>query len=74
MSPRIYPSSSLMTKSRKKHDFPWEQLECGQSFNVPITYMKKESLRALCSMKGGELRKKFRLAVHDSHYEIGRIK
>lgn len=74
MTDQIYPSTPLMSKSRSKHNFPWNELECGQSFRVPVSYMKKESLRAMCSMKGGELRKKFRLVAHDDHYEIGRIK
>lgn len=70
----IFPSSAQLATKKAKHDFPWKTLECGQSFSVPREYIKIETLRPMCSMKGRELNKKFKIVVHEGCYEVGRVK
>jgi len=74
---QIFKSSERLIKpepKRPKHDFPWNTVECGESFAVPRDQIKLETLRPLCSAKGKELNKKFRMIVHENCYEVGRIK
>lgn len=75
MTRQIYNSSPMMKKHKGlKYDWPWRDLECGQSFDVPKTELKFTTLRAMASQKGSELQRKFRVLEHNDHYEIGRIK
>lgn len=74
---QIFKSSEKLTNpepKQAKRNWPWNTLECGQSFAVPKTEIKKETLRPLCSLKGKELNKKFRMTEHDECYEVGRVK
>lgn len=73
----ILPSSPQLVSNcqiRDKHNFPWDKLECGQSFKVPKEYIKAETLRPMCSLKGKQMNKKFKMIVHDDCYEVGRVK
>ena len=73
----IFQSSEKMIQpktKRVKRNWPWNELNCGESFSVELHEIKAETLRPLCSLKGRELGKKFRMIVHETCYEIGRIK
>lgn len=73
---QIFQSSEKLTKippKREKRDWPWNKLECGQSFSIPLTEIKPETLRPLCSLKGKALGRKFKMVVHDEVYEVGRV-
>lgn len=74
---RIFPSSAKVTETRRispQHDWPWNTIDCGQSFAVRLDEIKKQTLRPLCSLKGQELKKKFKMVVHDDCYEVARVK
>lgn len=74
---QIFKSSEKLTQippKREKRNWPWKELECGQSFSVPIEEIKDITLRPLCSAKGRELGKKFKMIVHEDVYEVGRVK
>lgn len=70
----IFPSSAQLATKKSKHNFPWKSLECGQSFSVPKEYIKIETLRPMCSLKGREMGRKFKIVVHSDCYEVGRVK
>ena len=70
----IYPSSQQLTAKRSKYDFPWNTIDCGQSFMVDKSLIKGVTLRPLCSIKGKELGKKFKMVEHNDCYEVGRVK
>lgn len=74
---QIFKSSEKLTDTkptRAKRNWPWNTLECGQSFIVPLEEIKQITLRPLCSAKGRELNKKFKMVVHEECYEVGRVK
>ena len=56
-----------------KHDFPWSTIECGQSFAVQFHEMRLKTLRSLASKKSKLLGRRFKVAVHDEAYEVGRV-
>lgn len=73
---QVYPNSGKLLKpepKQTKHDFPWLTLECGQSFIVQFEEMKLQTLRPLVSNMNRKLNKKFKIAVHDNCYEVGRV-
>lgn len=75
----IVESSPLMRNKKHrglKRDWPWQQLECGQSFVVSKDDIKIETLRPMCSQKGRSFNpiRKFRVVEHTNFYEVGRIK
>lgn len=73
---QIFKSSEKLTQippKREKRNWPWNSLECGQSFSIPLTEIKAETLRPLCSLKGKELGRKFKMVVHEEVYEVGRV-
>lgn len=70
----IFPSSPQLATKKSKHNFPFKSLECGQSFSVPKDYIKIETLRPMCSLKGREMGKKFKIVVHEKIFEVGRVK
>lgn len=72
----IFQSSSKANEDRRtnvKRDFPWNKLECGQSFAVPKSEMKAQTLRPMCSAYGKKLHRKFKMIIHDDTYEVARI-
>lgn len=72
----IFKSSEIVaktTQSREKWAFPWEALECGQSFAVPKDKIKLTTLRSKASIQGQKLNRKFRVVEHDAVYEVGRL-
>lgn len=74
---QIFKSSEKLTQiqpKREKRDWPWNKLECGQSFSVELSEIKPETLRPLCSLKGKELGRKFKMIMHEDVYEVGRVK
>lgn len=74
---QIFKSSEKLTQippKREKRNWPWNKLECGQSFSIPLVEIKPETLRPLCSLKGRELNKRFKMVVHNDVYEVGRVK
>lgn len=56
-----------------KYDFPWETVEIGHGFAVSKDEVKLITLRSMCSHKSKLLKKKFRVAIHDDCYEVGRL-
>lgn len=73
---QIFKSSEKLTQipsKRDKRDWPWNKLECGQSFSIPLVEIKPETLRPLVSLKGKELGKKFKMVMHEEVYEVGRV-
>lgn len=73
----IFPSSDKLTNPeprKPKRDWPWKTLECGQSFSIEFEEIKLVTLRPMVSNMGRQLGKKFKLIVHDSCYEVGRVK
>lgn len=58
---------------RPKHNFPWNDLIVGKCFLVKHDEMKLKTLRALASNMSRKLNRKFRVAVHDDVYEVGRL-
>lgn len=69
---KIFPSSPELTASGK-YNFPWDTIECGQSFAVPKDEIKLLTLRPMATAKGKKLNKKFRVVEHDDCYEVGRL-
>lgn len=70
----IFPSSPQLATKKSKHNFPFKSLECGQSFSIPKEYIKIETLRPMCSLQGKQLRKRFKIVVHEDVFEVGRVK
>ena len=72
----IFKSSPKASEDRRtnvKRNFPWNDVECGQSFAVPKSEMKVMTLRSMASVKGKKLKKKFRVVEHEEAYEVARI-
>ena len=59
----IFQSSPKIKEDRRtniKRNFPWNIIECGQSFAVPLAEMKLITLRSMASVKGKRLNKIFK--------------
>lgn len=72
----IFKSSPKVNEIRQtnvKRDFPWDKIDCGHSFAVPIEEMKLITLRSMASVKGKRLGRKFKVVVHIDVYEVARI-
>lgn len=72
----IIESSEKLTKfepRKPKRNYPWEKLKCGQSFAIPKSEIKLETIRPIASKKGKQLGKKFKVVEHDNLYEVGRV-
>jgi hypothetical protein len=72
----IFDSSPKISEDRRtnvKRDFPWDIVNCGQSFAVPKAEMKLITLRSMASVKGKKLSKKFKVVEHSEVYEVARI-
>jgi len=53
--------------------YPWIQLKVGESFVVQKTEAKLSSLRSMVSRAQKKYGKKFKVAVHEGCYEVGRV-
>lgn len=74
---QTFKSSAKAAQSRRspnKRDWPWDTIECGHSFRVELHEIKPQTLRPICSIKGRELGKKFRMIQHENCYEVARVK
>jgi hypothetical protein len=62
-------------KPKKKHNFDWEGLEIGKSFNVKIDEIELKHLKSMASKQGKRLGKRFRVIKHSNEigYEVGRL-
>lgn len=72
----IFESSANVSQDRRtnvKRNFPWNVINCGQSFAVPLDEMKAATLRSQCSVMGKKLHKKFKMIIHENAYEVARI-
>lgn len=70
----IFSSSPQLTTPKViKHKYPWNELECGQSFAIPKDRIKLLTLRPMATAKGKKLNKKFRVVEHGDCYEVGRL-
>lgn len=72
----IFKSSQKIKEDRRKivkYNFPWDIIECGQSFTIPIEQIKLITLRSKASVFGKKLNKRFKVAIHDDCYEVGRV-
>jgi hypothetical protein len=72
----IFQSSLKIKEDRRtnvKRNFPWNTIECGQSFAVPLAEMKFITLRSMASVKGKKLHKIFKVVAHNDVYEVARI-
>lgn len=72
----IFESSSKINEDRRtnvKRNFPWNIINCGQSFAVPLNEIKIQTLRSQCSVMGKKLHKKFKVVIHNDCYEVARI-
>jgi len=72
----IFESSPKINEDRRtnvKRNFPWNTINCGQSFAVPLNEMKLITLRSMASAKGKKLHKKFKVVQHETTYEVARI-
>lgn len=78
-SKQIIQSSERITQDRRKfrnisnRNWPWNLLDCGQSFAVQKDEIKFKTLRSICSIKGKQFGKRFKAVEHDNCYEVGRI-
>lgn len=73
----LYESSpTLMTPKvfGRERKYPWHELTMGMSFFVPKEQVKETTLRSLAYKSGKRLGRQFRVARHDTGYEVGRIK
>lgn len=72
----IFQSSPKIKEDKRtnvKRNFPWNTIESGQSFAVPLNEMKFITLRSMASTKGKKLHKIFKVVQHDDVYEVARI-
>ncbi len=72
----IFQSSPKIKEDRRtniKRNFPWNTIDCGQSFAVQLNEMKFITLRAMASVKGKKLHKRFKVVQHEEVYEVARI-
>lgn len=79
----IYTSSPQMTGDAPKpraelgtliaFNFPFEQLECGQSFAVDFSETSENNIRNIAS-RNNRNGKRFKVLKHADCYEVGRIK
>jgi hypothetical protein len=70
----IFTSSPQLTTPKViKHKYPWNELECGQSFAIPKDKIKLSTLRPMATAKGKRWNKKFKVIEHADVYEVGRV-
>lgn len=73
----IFQSSPKVHQDRRKilkRNFPWDIIDCGQSFTVAKAEIKESNIRSRCSIQNKLSDKKFKMIIHDDCYEIARIK
>lgn len=69
---QIYQSSAI--NKIIKPNYPWIELEIGQSFAVNKDIVKGATLRNKASDVGRKLDKRFTVKAHETVYEVARIK
>lgn len=77
MSVERFKSSERMNEffSRKKHKFPWNLLEIGESFKVDGNEISLEHLRSMAWKQGKALKARFRVIkdIDGNGFEVGRL-
>ena len=81
MNTKIVQSSILLAELAEKKKktcasiYPFEDLECGQSFTEPLDHLKLNSLRSIVSRRNKKQDKFFVVAVHEdlNLIEVGRV-
>lgn len=69
-----YPSSiQMMTKKARKFEFDWENLQIGESWQIPFHKITISNLQSRASKAGKELGCVFRVIKHETVYEVSRI-
>lgn len=69
-----FPSSFQMTaKKASKYEFDWQNLQIGESWQIPMHVIGFSNLQSRASKAGKQLGCVFKVIKHENVYEVGRV-